>query len=137
MLGRRELFKRIVGASVVAVTTKPSDILAEVNKIGAVGLVKNDIKGGEEPSRDRDVKRASWELMHRLDAERQAARCDVRGMAFDIQNKKSWSPAYKSMLHAAEERELRAIQQKLEKDHRLLSRTAKLLGFDIGMNNGS
>ena len=130
MIARRELFKLMGGAGVAATTMKPSDLLAEANKMGGASLVGGigqavpEVCGQDGPPRIN-----SWQVMDILDEERRWARTEPQFMDQDIQSKKSWSPAFKSIIHSQRERENRELRKRLESNEKLLLKAAKMLGI--------
>lgn len=131
MIARRELFKLMGGAGVAAATVKPSEILAEANKMGGASLAgtlgnpPSDVEvAGKTP-----IGTNSWQIMDVLDEERRWARTEPQFMDFDIQSKKSWSPAFKSIIYSQRERENRELKRQLEKNEKLLLKAAKMLGM--------
>lgn len=132
MMGRRELFRRMAGAGIAAATVKPSTILAEASKLGALpaGLMNSEKWPLEGIEGDGTSSIASWQIMDVLDEERRWARTESQFMDFDIQSKKSWSPAFKSMIYSQREREMRDLRKRLDRDEKFLKKAAKMLGME-------
>jgi len=128
MIGRRELFKRAVGAGVAAATVKPSDLIAASSK-GGVGLgavVGNMPRTGETIAND-SYSNSMWQLLDDIQAERGFTNSEVRYMDTDIRSKKSWSPAFKSIVHSQREREMHAIRRMMQDDENFRNKLFSIL----------
>lgn len=131
MIGRRELFKRMAGAGVTAAIVKPSDLLAEANKMGGASVLGTaGMPGPEVCETDGPGRINSWQIIDVLEEEVRWARQESQFMDFDIQNKKSWSPAFKSIVYSQRQREIRELRKRLDKSEKLVATAAKMLGMD-------
>ena len=127
MIGRRELFKLMGGASVAAATVRPSDLIAAASKGGAVvGPVGADHIA--DPIATDGYSNSVWQLFDDLHARASFSRSDPQHMDLDIRSKKSWSPAYKSIIHSQREREMYDLRRKMQNDEAFAAKIKKLLG---------
>ena len=127
MLGRRELFRRAMGAGVAVATVKPSDLIAASKGVSGLGAVAGNIpQTGETVTPDTCVNSA-WQLLDDVQAQRGFANSDVRYMDTDIRDKKSWSPAFKSIVHSERERELHNIRRMMQNDEKFANKVMHLL----------
>ena len=129
MIGRRELFKRMAGAGLAAATVNPADLMAATQKASLMdGSALSDDPttcvgvGGQTPNR------TAWDIIDDIEWERNSDKTNEKYMSEEIRNKKSWSPAFKSILHSQQEREMRAIRKKIQNDADFAERVLALLG---------
>jgi len=128
MIGRRELFRRAVGAGVAAATVKPSDLIAAASKGGVgLGAVVGQV-GSEVDMPSGSYSNSVWQLFDDVHAEIGFSRSEARYMDPDIRDKVSWSPAFKSIVHSQREREMYALRRKMQDDQNFANKVKKLLG---------
>jgi hypothetical protein len=129
MAGRRDLLKAVFGLGAASASgMSPADVVKLANQpslpVGFSPLIQGDCS---QPCSSDDYDR-TWGVLHKLRLTKEIKEEIHHRSRPDIDNMRSWSPAYKTHIKIKDELAWREALARIESDQDLRDKVFKLLG---------